>query len=110
DLFTKRSFEEPEAVKAELLAGVRAYLGPDYDVATHFTPKYRPWRQRIAFVPDGDIFKGIAAGKASVVTDEIERFTEKGIRLKSGAELEADIIVTATGFNLSVLGDIAFVI
>jgi len=106
--FTRRSFEEPETVKQELLEGVRAYLGPDYDIATHFTPKYRPWRQRIAFVPDGDIFQGIAAGKATVVTDEIERFTEKGILLQSGRELEADIIVTATGFNLSVLGDIPF--
>ncbi len=107
-VFTRRSFEEPEKVKNELLAGVRAYLGPDYDMATHFTPKYRPWRQRIAFVPNGDLFQGIRAGKASVVTDEIERFTEKGIKLKSGRELEADIIVTATGFNLNVLGDIAF--
>ena len=88
---------------------MRAYLGPDYDIETHFTPKYRPWRQRIAFIPDGDLFKGIAAGKASVVTDEIERFTEKGVLLKSGKELEADIIVTATGFNLCVLGDIDFV-
>ena len=75
---------------------------------THFTPNYRPWRQRIAFVPDGDLFAGISAGQASMVTDEIETFTEKGILLKSGEELEADIIVTATGFNLSVLGDIAF--
>ncbi len=108
--FTRRSFEEPEAVRAELLEGVRAYLGPDYDIDTHFTPKYRPWRQRIAFVPDGDIFQGIASGKATVVTDEIERFTEKGILLQSGKELEADIIVTATGFNLSVLGDIPFTV
>jgi cation diffusion facilitator CzcD-associated flavoprotein CzcO len=107
-LFTKRSFEEPEAVKQELLAGVKAYLGPDYDVETHFTPRYRPWRQRIAFVPDGDLFKGIASGKADVVTDEIDRFVEKGIRLKSGKVLEADIVITATGFNLNVLGDIAF--
>jgi len=106
--FTRRSIEEPEAVKEELLAGVRAYLGPDYDIKTHFTPKYRPWQQRVAFVPDGDLFKGIASGKATVVTDEIESFTEKGILLRSGKELEADIIVTATGFNLSVLGDIAF--
>ena len=106
--FTRRSFEEPHKVKEELLAGVRAYLGPDYDIATHFTPRYRPWQQRIAFVPEGDLFQGIASGKASVVTDEIERFTPKGILLKSGKELEADIIVTATGFNLSVLGDIAF--
>lgn len=106
--FTRRSFEEPEVVRQELLAGVSAFLGPDFDVAKHFTPNYRPWRQRIAFVPDGDIFQGISSGKASVVTDEIERFTEKGILLKSGTELEADIIVTATGFNLNVLGDIAF--
>ncbi len=110
EVFTQRAIKEPEAVKQELLAGVRAYLGPDFDIETHFTPKYRPWRQRIAFVPDGDIFKGIAAGKASIVTDEIECFTEKGILLKSGKELEADIIITATGFNLSVLGDIKFTI
>ncbi len=107
-VFTKRAFEEPEKVKSELLAGVRAYLGPDYDIETHFTPKYRPWRQRIAFVPDGDIFKGITAGKASMVTDEIERFTPRGILTKSGEELEADIIITATGFNMNVLGDIDF--
>ena len=108
--FTRRSFEEPEVVKEELLGGVRAYLGPDFDVKTHFTPTYRPWRQRIAFVPDGDIFKGIASGKASIVTDEIDRFTEQGILLKSGEVLEADIIITATGFNLSVLGDIDFAV
>ncbi len=108
DEFTRRSIEEPDAVKQELLEGVRAYLGPDFDIDKHFTPSYRPWRQRIAFVPDGDIFQGISSGKASVVTDEIERFTEKGILLKSGTELEADIIVTATGFNLNVLGDISF--
>ena len=83
-------------------------LGPDYDVDTHFTPSYRPWRQRIAFVPDADLFQAIKDGKASVVTDEIDRFTEKGILLKSGEVLEADIIVTATGFNLCILGDIAF--
>jgi cation diffusion facilitator CzcD-associated flavoprotein CzcO len=109
DAFTRRSFEEPEAVKKELLAGVTAFVGAEA-VEKHFTPKYRPWRQRIAFVPDGDLFRGVAAGQASVVTDEIERFTEKGILLRSGKELEADIIVTATGLNLSVLGDIAFTI
>ncbi len=110
DAFTKRCIEDPETVTKELLGAVRAYLGPDYDIGTHFTPKYRPWRQRIAFIPDGDLFKGIASGKASMVTDEIERFTEKGVLLKSGKELEADIIVTATGFNLSPLGDIDFTI
>jgi cation diffusion facilitator CzcD-associated flavoprotein CzcO len=110
DVFTRRSFTEPEVVKQELLEGVRAYLGPDYDVATHFTPRYRPWRQRIAFIPDGDLFQAVRDGKASVVTDEIDRFTQTGIRLKSGKVLEADIIVTATGFNLNVLGDIDFTI
>jgi cation diffusion facilitator CzcD-associated flavoprotein CzcO len=107
--FTRRSFAEPEAVKQELLAGVRAFVGPDYDM-THFTPRYRPWRQRIAFVPDGDLFQGIVSGKASMVTDEIDRFTEKGVLLKSGKELEADVIITATGFNMSVLGEIPFMV
>ncbi len=110
DKFTRRSFNEPEKVKQELLGLVKAELPADYDVDTHFTPKYRPWRQRIAFVPDADLFKGIASGKASVVTDEIERFVENGVRLKSGKVLEADIILTATGFNLCVLGDVDFTI
>jgi cation diffusion facilitator CzcD-associated flavoprotein CzcO len=110
DAFTRRSFTEPEVVKQELLGGISAVLGPDYDIATHFTPRYRPWRQRIAFVPDADLFQAIKRGKASVVTDEIERFTENGILLKSAKTLDADIVVTATGFNLNVLGDIAFAI
>jgi cation diffusion facilitator CzcD-associated flavoprotein CzcO len=109
-VFTARTFSEPEVVKKELLEGVRAYLGPDYDVDTHFTPRYRPWRQRLAFIPNGDLFQSVRAGHASVVTDEIEHFTETGILLKSGTLLEADIIVTATGFNLSVLGDIEFAV
>lgn len=108
-MLTSRSFNEPEAVTKELLDGVRAFVG-DQEVEKNFTPRYRPWRQRIAFVPDGDLFQGIKAGKASVVTDEIETFTEKGILLKSGKELAADVIITATGFNLSVLGDIDFAI
>jgi cation diffusion facilitator CzcD-associated flavoprotein CzcO len=110
DAFTRRCVGEPEQVKKELLGAISAVLGPDYDMATHFTPKYRPWRQRIAFVPDADLFESIRIGKASVVTDEIERFAENGILLKSGKTLDADIIVTATGFNLSILGDIAFAI
>ena len=109
-ILTRLSFEQPEMVKEQLIAGVRAYLGPDFDIEKHFTPKYLPWRQRIAFVPDGDLFKGILSGKASIVTDEIEKFTKEGILLKSGETLEADIIITATGFNLSVLGDIDFFI
>jgi len=110
DAFTRRTFEEPEAVKSELIQAVRDHLGSDYDVDTHFTPSYRPWRQRLAFVPDGDLFAGIRSGKASVVTDEIERFTETGLLLKSGKTLDADIIITATGFNLCILGDIDFII
>jgi cation diffusion facilitator CzcD-associated flavoprotein CzcO len=109
DAFTRRCFRQPDKAKNELLAPIKAILGPDYDME-HFTPKYRPWRQRIAFVPDGDLFEGIRNGKASVVTDEIECFTEGGIQLKSGRTLEADIVVTATGFNLCVLGDIDFAI
>jgi cation diffusion facilitator CzcD-associated flavoprotein CzcO len=108
--FTRRTFTEPDKVAKDLLGAVKALLGEDYDVATHFTPRYRPWRQRLAFVPDGDLFKAIRSGRASVVTDEIERFTAKGVRLKSGGELAADIVVTATGFNLNVLGDIDFAI
>ena len=108
DAFTRRSFTEPEVVKQELLGAIRAVLGSDHDVEAHFTPSYRPWRQRIAFVPDADLFQAIKGGKASVVTDEIDHFTETGILLKSGKTLEADIIITATGFNLNVLGDIAF--
>jgi cation diffusion facilitator CzcD-associated flavoprotein CzcO len=108
--FTRRCFNEPEAVKQDLLLAVRAHLGEDYDVETHFSPKYRPWRQRVAFIPDGDLFQEIRSGKAAVVTDEIERFTTSGILTKSGKLIEADIVVTATGFNLNVLGDIDFII
>jgi cation diffusion facilitator CzcD-associated flavoprotein CzcO len=107
EAFTRRTFTEPEAVTEELLAGVSAFL-PQEQVEKHFHPRYRPWRQRIAFVPDGDIFQAVQSGKASVVTDEIETFTQTGVRLKSGETLDADIVVTATGFDLNVLGDIAF--
>jgi len=101
------SAEHPELVKDELFKVIREYLGEDFDMK-HFTPSYRPWQQRLAYVPDGDLFEGIKSGKVSVVTDHIDRFTEKGILTQSGELLEADIIITATGFNLSVMGDIAF--
>jgi cation diffusion facilitator CzcD-associated flavoprotein CzcO len=94
----------PNYVKAGLLKLVREQLGPDYDVATHFTPRYNPWEQRLCLVPDGDMFQAIKTGRASVVTGQIETFTEKGIRLKSGEELEADIVVTATGLVLQAFG------
>ena len=104
--FAARCVAEPEAVTEELIGALKPYLGEDFDYATHFTPRYRPWRQRVAFVPDADLFTVIADGSASIVTDEIERFTETGITLTSGAQLEADVIVAATGFNLNALGDI----
>jgi len=108
--FTRRCVAEPEAARQDLLAGVRAALGPGFDdiVEKHFNPRYRPWQQRIAYVPDGDLFTSVREGHASVVTDEIETFTGHGIQLKSGGVLEADVVVTATGFDLSVLGDIRF--
>ena len=107
-LFTERTFREPDVVKRELIENVRGHLDPDFDVETHFTPSYRPWRQRICLVQDGDFFRAIRAGKVSVVTDHIARFTETGIRLESGTDIAADIIVTSTGFQLSLFGDIAF--
>ena len=106
--FTRRTFSEPEKVKQELLANAASILGSTEEVEKNFTPPYRPWRQRIAFIPDGDLFQGVRDGKAQVVTDEIERFDATGIRLKSGRHLDADLIVTATGFHLSVMGDISF--
>ena len=108
--FMELAATEPDMVKEELFAAIREYLGDDYDIEKHFGPSYRPWQQRVAFVPDGDLFQGIASGQASVVTDHIVRFNETGIELASGEQLDADIIVTATGFNLNVLGDIAFTI
>ncbi len=109
-IIVEMSRDYPDLVKEELFNGLREYLGDDYDIDTHFSPSYRPWQQRIAFIPDGDLLKSIADGQATVVTDHIEKFTTDGILLKSGRTLRADIVVTATGFNLSVLGDIAFTI
>jgi len=94
----------PEKVRKLILGGVRMALGPDFDVATHFNPRYNPWDQRLCLVPDGDLFNTIREKRASVVTNEIDRFTERGIRLKDGSELEADIIVTATGLVLQLFG------
>lgn len=107
---TERCEREPEAVKSELLAAARLFLGEDYPIDPHFTPRYRPWQQRLAYIPDGDMFMGIASGKASMVTGEIARFEETGIRMTDGTLVEADIVIAATGFNLSILGDIAFAI
>ena len=108
----QRCASEPDKVKQELVGAIKAWLGPGYDdlVDKHFTPRYRPGAQRIAFVPGGDLFECIRAGKASIKTDAINRFTENGILLECGEELNADVIITATGFNLSPLGDVKFVV
>jgi len=108
--FFGQSRKKPERVKEMILKGVRAELGPDYDVETHFTPRYNPWDQRLCLVPDADLFRAIAEKRASVVTDTIKGFSEKGILLASGKELEADIIVTATGLALEVLGGVEFAV
>ena len=107
DQIVRQCREAPVAVAAELLAGVQALLPEGFDMR-HFTPDYRPWRQRLAFVPDGDLFAGIRAGKADVVTGTIARFTPDGVEMQDGTHVPADMIVLATGFNLCVFGDIAF--
>ena len=106
--FYRMTRKRPEKVKQHLLGMTRAALGPDYDVETHFTPRYNPWDQRLCLIPDEDMFAAIREGSASVATDTIERFEADGIRLASGAKLDADIVVTATGLKLNVLGDVAF--
>ena len=96
----------PARGTARIAGLVRRALGPQFDVARHFTPRYKPWDQRLCLVPDGDLFKSLRSGRASIVTDTIDTFTENGIRLQSGQELAADIVVTATGLQMNVLGDV----
>ena len=86
--------------------GSKNNLGEDYDIEKHFTPKYKPWDQRLCFVPNGDMFEAINSGKAEVVTDTIDKFTKEGILLNSGEIIDADIIVTATGLNMQLLNGI----
>ncbi|MFL6682599.1 MAG: alpha/beta hydrolase fold domain-containing protein, partial [Burkholderiaceae bacterium] len=109
-LFFKLSRRWPAMVRRRLIGLVRQALGPSHDVDTHFTPKYDPWDQRVCFVPDGDLFEAIKAGRADVVTDHVDTFTPGGVRLESGRELPADIVVSATGLTLNVLGDVAFAV
>jgi monooxygenase len=102
-LFFNLARKKPEKTKAQIIDMVRQHLGPDYDVATHFTPRYNPWDQRLCLVPDADLFDAIKDGSASVVTDQIDSFTSTGLKLKSGQELDADVVVTATGLKLQLL-------
>ncbi|HKY92318.1 MAG TPA: NAD(P)/FAD-dependent oxidoreductase [Nevskiaceae bacterium] len=99
----------PKLIRRYLLSSVRKQVGRDFDM-THFEPRYMPWDERLCAVPNGDLFKVLREGKASIVTDHIERFTEKGILLKSGKTLEADIIVSATGLQLQTLGGMALTV
>jgi cation diffusion facilitator CzcD-associated flavoprotein CzcO len=109
-LLTQLSFQVsrrlPKAMKAFIRKGVEKQLPPGYDVDRHFKPRYDPWDQRVCLAPDGDLFKALARGDASMVTDRIKAFTENGIELESGGVLEADVIVTATGLNMLALGGV----
>ena len=108
--FYRLARRKPEKTKERLIQMVRDELGEDYDVATHFTPRYNPWDQRICLVPDADLFASIREGRASVVTDQIETFEEEGIRLKSGDLLPAEVIVTATGLDMQLMSGIPFTV
>jgi monooxygenase len=97
----------PGFMKAVIRKAAEKQLPPDFDLDTHLTPTYNPWDQRLCAIPDGDLFRAIRNGRASIVTDRIETFTETGLRLESGADLDADVIVTATGLNMLAFGGIA---
>jgi cation diffusion facilitator CzcD-associated flavoprotein CzcO len=108
--FFQLSRRAPKVAKWLIRKGIEARLGADYDIDPHFKPTYEPWDQRLCLVPDGDLFKALRSGKASVATDRIKTFTETGIELESGATLDADIVVTATGLNLLALGGTQFAV
>jgi cation diffusion facilitator CzcD-associated flavoprotein CzcO len=108
--FYHLSRRKPLAVKNWIVKQAQLQLGADYDVKTHFTPRYNPWDQRLCLAPDADFFRAIKSGNAEIVTDEIDAFTESGIRLRSGREIAADIVVTATGLKLKLLGGISVAI
>jgi cation diffusion facilitator CzcD-associated flavoprotein CzcO len=104
--FFQLSRRRPELVKRILRKAVQRRLPAGFDVDTHFKPRYNPWDQRLCLVPDGDLFDAVSRGRVSIATDEIDTFTEQGLRLKSGAEIQADLVITATGLNLEPLGGI----
>jgi cation diffusion facilitator CzcD-associated flavoprotein CzcO len=104
--FYRLARRRPEATKRAIVRMARKQLGPDFDVETHFSPRYNPWDQRLCLAADADLFAAIRAGRVSVVTDTIETFTEAGIRLRSGEELHADIIVTATGLVMRLMNGV----
>ncbi|HEX6470439.1 MAG TPA: NAD(P)/FAD-dependent oxidoreductase [Streptosporangiaceae bacterium] len=109
-LIYRLSRRRPGLVRSLIRKAAVRSLPPGYDVDTHFKPAYQPWDQRLCIVPDGDLFRAIRHGHATVVTDQIEEFTETGLRLRSGGELEADVVVTATGLRLLALGGVQLVV
>lgn len=109
-MLDRRSREEPDVVVEELKTLMKEYAGDDLEFAPHFTPAYRPWQQRLAFIPDGDLFVKLREGKVSVVTDKISRFVGDGIETEGGTKVNADVVVAATGFNLLVMGGIEFLV
>ena len=108
--FFQLARRRPQKVKQRLVGMAAAQLEPGFDVDTHLTPRYNPWDQRVCLVPDGDLFREIRNGRASIVTDQIDRFTADGIALKSGKTLPADVVVAATGLKLNMLGDITLTV
>jgi monooxygenase len=104
------SIAKPEKTRAKLIDLVKAELPDGYDIAKHFTPRYNPWEQRMCLVPDADLFQAIKSGKADVVTDHIDRFTDHGILLKSGKQLDADIIITATGLKMEIMSGVTITV
>ncbi len=108
--FFTQSQKRPKFFKNLLIKDVRKNLGSNYDIITHFTPRYFPWQQRLCLVPDGDFFNSLNSGKASVVTDTIDCFTDLGVKLASGKELPADIIITATGLKMEVMSGVQLVV
>jgi monooxygenase len=109
-VFFQLSRRAPGLIKRVVAATVKRQLPDDVPLDPHFTPSYDPWDQRVCLVPDGDLFKALRSRKASIVTDRIATFTPTGLRLESGAELEADVVISATGLQLQVLGGIGFTV
>jgi monooxygenase len=108
--FYYMSRKRPAETKKVILDLIRTELGADYDVDTHFSPTYNPWDQRVCLVPDSDLFKAIKSGKVSIATDQIESFTETGIKLRSGKELTADVVVTATGLVMKLMSGVQLIV
>lgn len=109
-IFFQLARRRPHVIKKLIRTGLEKQLPAGYDIDTHFTPRYNPWDQRMCLVPDGDLFAAVRAGRASIVTDHVDHFTEHGIQLRSGRHLDADIAVLATGLNLRLFGGMDLIV